>query len=505
MQVFVLLVCFVALINARVVEVEDNNPYRFSKHLDAIAKEVNSRDDVLWIAYDPEMSALEYNHRMAHIENKIATLAKTSPRFAFFDVLEETHPGFLEQANPAASKDYSSYVRTPENQGQCGSCWAFSTVHAFNDYIAIANGVSIPDLSIQEVLTCCTGEGCGGCNGGYLVASYNYMARYGTPSASCKRYNQFPGRCLSQCDSGSAESAQTHYFPNNYNQFTGSGMVPIVQALQVAPASGSMIVYEDFMRYNGGVYHHVSGSQQGGHAIEIVGYGGTGASSYWIVKNSWGTSWGTGGFFRIRSGNNECNFERMERGYNQGTGYRQQVKNFPQPKFTTLDAGDPQPVDELDPAGDEVTTVEVDDVKVLEAAQHAASQLNPVHCAGNVTLVSVLNAESQIVSGVKYLLTIVVNSATCVRGAEVFFVNVYMDPLGEYSLSDSYSMGPYVPADTSGQVDSYWRTLAGVFIGISAITLFVAIGLGCRIAGTPAVVSPQGESGSTYHRLDHEL
>jgi hypothetical protein len=240
------------------------------------------------------------------------------------------------------------------------------------------------------------------------------------------------------------------------------------------------------------------------------------------VKNSWGTGWGTGGFFRIRSGNNECNFERMERGYNQGVGYRQQVKNIPQPKLTTLDEGDPQMVDEMDPAGDEVTEVEVDDVKVLEAAQHAASQLNPVHCSGNVTLVSVLNAETQIVSGVKYILTIVVNSTTCMRGAEVFFVQEYMDPMGEYFLSDSYSMGPYVTPESQqncnnnnaaqgqsstmgGQVDSYWRTLAGVFIGISAVTLFIAIGLGCRIAGTPTVVSPQGESGSTYHRLDHEL
>lgn len=290
-------------------------------------------------------------------------------------------------------------------------------------------------------------------------------------------------------------------------------MSPILQALQTAPASGSLIVYEDFMRYNGGIYHHVSGSQQGGHAIEIVGYGGTGASSYWIVKNSWGPRWGGNGFFKIRMGTNECQFESMERGYNIGTGYRQQVKNIPQPIYSVL-GGDPT-VDENEPAGDEVNQVEVDDPKVLEAAQHAASELNPVHCDGNVTLVSVLNAETQIVSGVKYFLTIAVNASTCVRGAEVFFVQEYMNPMGEYFLTESYSMGPLPATQGSsapcnqnsvadaGQSDSMWRTLAGVFIAVSAVMLLVSVSLGCRVANARPVAS--GESGSTYHRMDHEL
>jgi len=260
--------------------------------------------------------------------------------------------------------------------------------------------------------------------------------------------------------------------------------------------------------------------QQGGHAIEIVGYGGTGASSYWLVKNSWGPRWGTNGFFKIRSGTNECNFEAMERGYNLGTGFRQQVKNIPQPAYAVLDEGAPQAVDETEPAGDEVNPALVDDPKVLEAAEHAASELNPVHCDGNVTLVRVLSAETQIVSGVKYMLTIAVNSTTCARGAEVFFVQEYMNPMGEFSLTESYSMGPLpasqavtptgpctdgAMASTSGQVDSMWRTLAGVFIALSAVMLLVTVSLGCRIAGTPRAQVTSGEAGTTYHRMDHEL
>ncbi len=57
-------------------------------------------------------------------------------------------------------------------------------------------------------------------------------------------------------------------------------------------------VYEDFMSYKGGVYHHVTGKQLGGHAVKIVGWG----ENFWIVANSWGTSWGEQGFFNIQFG-----------------------------------------------------------------------------------------------------------------------------------------------------------------------------------------------------------
>jgi hypothetical protein len=58
-----------------------------------------------------------------------------------------------------------------------------------------------------------------------------------------------------------------------------------------------MNVYDDFMYYSGGVYSHVSGKLDGGHAIEIVGYDDT--NQCFIVKNSWGTGWGESGFFQI--------------------------------------------------------------------------------------------------------------------------------------------------------------------------------------------------------------
>lgn len=66
-------------------------------------------------------------------------------------------------------------------------------------------------------------------------------------------------------------------------------------------------VYSDFMNYQSGVYHHVSGSVEGGHAVKILGWGTESGMDYWLCANSWGTSWGEQGFFRIKQG--DCNID----------------------------------------------------------------------------------------------------------------------------------------------------------------------------------------------------
>lgn len=63
------------------------------------------------------------------------------------------------------------------------------------------------------------------------------------------------------------------------------------------------------MSYESGVYSHTEGGFLGGHAVKIVGWGVENGTSYWIAANSWGTTWGEDGFFRIQEG--ECGFEEQ--------------------------------------------------------------------------------------------------------------------------------------------------------------------------------------------------
>ena len=83
----------------------------------------------------------------------------------------------------------------------------------------------------------------------------------------------------------------------------------IKNAVTIGSVQTSFDVYADFMYYTKGIYHHILGGLEGGHAVTIVGYGIEGSKKYWTVRNSWGESWGESGYFRILRGTNECNFE----------------------------------------------------------------------------------------------------------------------------------------------------------------------------------------------------
>ena len=79
-----------------------------------------------------------------------------------------------------------------------------------------------------------------------------------------------------------------------YDRFTITSNQHIQSMVHPTHYYPKFIVYRDFMSYKSGVYHHVSGEALGGHAVKIVGYGVDSVSNkkYWIVANSWGTSWG---------------------------------------------------------------------------------------------------------------------------------------------------------------------------------------------------------------------
>jgi hypothetical protein len=75
------------------------------------------------------------------------------------------------------------------------------------------------------------------------------------------------------------------------------------------PFEVGFLVYSDFMNYAGGVYQHKSGSLEGGHAVLNIGWGVLDGTPYWLIQNSWGTSWGLDGFFLILRGSDECEIE----------------------------------------------------------------------------------------------------------------------------------------------------------------------------------------------------
>lgn len=185
-------------------------------------------------------------------------------------------------------------VTPVQNQGNCGSCWAFAPVAALESKLLISYG-TLTNLSEQQVVSC--NPDSFGCGGGWGSTTYDLFRDYGVVGEECMPYDTSDAVPCTQ-SSCSIIAKISGYANINYD------VLSIKYALQSGPISVVMEVYEDFFHYSGGCYEHVWGVFQGLHAITIVGWDDScDGSGAWIVKNSWGENWGEEGYFRIKYDN----------------------------------------------------------------------------------------------------------------------------------------------------------------------------------------------------------
>ncbi|XP_037011823.2 pro-cathepsin H [Artibeus jamaicensis] len=195
------------------------------------------------------------------------------------------------------------FVSPVKNQGGCGSCWTFSTTGALESAIAIKTGKML-SLSEQQLVDCAQNFNNHGCQGGLPSQAFEYI-RYnkGIMSENSYPYQGKDSNCKFRPEKAIA-------FVKDVANITLNDEAAMVEAVALYnPVSFAFEVTSDFMLYKKGIYSSTSCHKtpdKVNHAVLAVGYGEENGKPYWIVKNSWGPSWGINGYFLIERGTNMC-------------------------------------------------------------------------------------------------------------------------------------------------------------------------------------------------------
>jgi len=196
----------------------------------------------------------------------------------------------------------SNNVQPVQNQGMCGSCWAFSAISAVESAYSIF-ARNNAKLSEAQLVECSSKEGNGGCQGGLMDYAFDYAEKHSLCTFEEYPYGLIKYGLVGVCKVAKVNKCTT-YKVKNYTDVPEGNCTQLYNSLVQQPVAVAVDA-SNWQSYKSGIFPSSNCQAELNHGVSLTGFIASGSQPFWVVKNSWGAGWGNSGYIYLQY-NNTC-------------------------------------------------------------------------------------------------------------------------------------------------------------------------------------------------------